>query len=499
MSISEFDGPTGDLKGRATRGALFTGVAQAARIAIQLSSVVLLARLLSPSDFGVMGMVAPIYGFAMMFQDFGLTQATIQKSDINQAQLSALFWINFGVSVAIGGLLMLASPLVGLFYGDARVASVVVAFGAIMMVAGLGSQHMALLNRRMRFGVLSLIDTLGAAAGLAASVIAAIVLKSYWALVAGSLASALVPTISAWISVRWSPDRPKKADGMREILGFGAGITGFNFANFFARNLDNILIGRTWGDEALGLYDRAYKLLLFPLQQVTGPVGRVMLPVLARVRHEPERYRRAYLNVIAQMMLLVLPGVAWMISSSDLIVVTLLGDEWAAAGPIFGALGFAALIQPINSTTGWLYISQGRAKGYMNWGIAFTAASVASFVIGLPWGAIGVATAYAVAEYVKTPVIWWAVTRQGPIRMKDLFVQTSPHLAGAGAALAGIVLLRTQLQLGSWAELVVCLVAAYITAWSVVALTGPGRAAFKESLSLVESVIGKFLRRPARA
>lgn len=478
-----------DLKGQAARGALATGVAQAVRVAIQLASVVLLARLLAPSDFGVFGMVAPIYGFVMMFQDLGLTQATIQKSDITPQQLSALFWINFGVSVALGLGLMLSSPLVAWFYGEPRTIAIVIAFGVMMIVAGLGSQHMALLNRNMRFGLLSLIDGLGATAGLAASLIVAVFSPTYWALVAGSLAMTLTPTLMAWINLRWMPGRPAKTPGMESILQFGTGITGFNLSNFFARNLDNILIGRVSGETALGLYDRAYKLLLYPLQQVTGPIGRVMLPVLSRLNQDPERYRRAYLNVLSQMLLLMVPGVAWMIISSDLLVQALLGAKWQAAAPIFGALGFAALVQPINSSTGWLYISQGRAQGYMKWGLLFSAISVTSFLIGLPWGALGVATAYAIGEFLKTPIIWWAVSRQGPVAFADFWRVSGAHLLGGATSMAAIGLIRPMLDVGLWIELPVLLAVSYATAWAVVAAFRSGRAVFSESWRVAEGLM----------
>lgn len=497
MSDRPAESSTRGLRSQVTQGAAFTAVAQAARTAIQLGSVVILSRLLSPSEFGLFGMVGPIYGFVMMFQDFGLTQATIQKSDISHRQLSTLFWINFGVSVGLGLALMAAAPLIAGFYGESRVTGITLAFGAMMMIAGLGSQHMALLNRNMRFGLLSLIDGLAAAAGLLASVLVALALHNYWALVAGSLASTVTPTLLAWLNVRWAPGRPARAEGMGDILGFGAGITGFNISNFFARNLDNVLIGRAWGEASLGLYDRAYKLLLFPMRQVTGPLSRVMLPVLSRLMAEPERYRRAYLNTLSQMMLIVIPGVAWMITSSDLLVHVLLGPQWQAAAPIFGALGFAALVQPIISSSGWLFLSQGRARGFMQWGLFFTGISIASFLVGLPWGAHGVAIAYAVSEIAKTPLIWWAMTRRGPITFGDMLVSTSPHLFGAVVSLALTFVVREELHLNAWLEMIICLVVAYLGGWGVVALSATGRAAFAESLELAVGMLRRVWPKPA--
>ncbi|MFD2237507.1 lipopolysaccharide biosynthesis protein [Aureimonas populi] len=484
-----------NLRGRAARGAAITGLSQGVRLLVQIGSVIVLSRLLEPADFGLMAMAAPVFGFVMMFQDLGLTQATIQKNDITQAQVSALFWVNLAASFVLAVAMVAAAPLVAMFYGDPRVENLVVAFGMLVLVAGLGSQHMALLNRKMRFGALAAIDASAVVCGFLAGVLFAQVNPSYWALYVASLVTIAIPAVAAWICTGWLPGAPRRAAEVRELLNFGAGITGFNFINFFARNADNIMIGRVWGEHSLGVYDRAYKLLLLPLQQVSSPLGRVTQPILSQLLDEPERYRRAYVKTLHQMLLIVLPGVAFMIGTSDILVPTLLGQKWVEAAAIFSALGFAAILQPVNNTTGWLFISQARGKDYFQGGLFGTCMAVLGMLAGLPWGAFGVAVGYAVSEYLKTPVIWWWATRKGPVALRDLAGASFVHLAGVAVSLAAIMVLRRAFEGGPFETMLLCLVAAYAVAFGTVFSFASGRAAIGESMALLQSGLGVVAKR----
>jgi polysaccharide transporter, PST family len=256
-----------------------------------------------------------------------------------------------------------------------------------------------------------------------------------------------------------------------------------------------VLIGRVWGDLALGLYDRAYKLLLFPLQQVNNPLSRVMMPALSRLQEEPERYRHAYLRTLQQILLLTVPGVVFLIVSADQLVPALLGAQWAEAAPIFRWLGVSALVQPMNSTMGWLFMSQGRAGHFLRWG-AFSAAScMAAFAAGLPWGAIGVAAAYSLTElFVRLPALWWYVTRRGPVRLGDLIETALPFLFGGGLAYAGTWLLLN--HIGAAANTLISLLAAGCLSYALAILgltTLPaGRRTIRETFTLVTEI----LRRP---
>jgi len=215
--------------------------------------------------------------------------------------------------------------------------------------------------------------------------------------------------------------------------------------NYFARNLDNLLIGKYWGSQQLGVYAKAYQLLMLPLEQINGPIGSVAIPALSRLADSPQRYRSAYLRLLEKIALLTMPLVAFMIGTSDWLVLLFLGPKWAEVGPVFAFLGIAGLVQPILSTAGLLYITQGRTHHMFQFGLIASPIIILSIVCGLPWGATGVALAYSgTFILVMTPLVFWFVGREGPVRSRDLYRTIAPF------ACASIVALLISLGFRSW-------------------------------------------------
>ncbi|MGF1626799.1 MAG: lipopolysaccharide biosynthesis protein [Alphaproteobacteria bacterium] len=487
---SPFDPPSEGMRNRVARGAVVTAAAQSLRILIQLGSVVLLSRLLAPSDFGLVAMVAPVFALALLLQELGLSQATVQKPGLSHDEVSVLFWVNLAAGLGIAAILIAVSPLVGWFYEDPRAMELTAAMSAIAVINGAGAQHLALLNRRMRFGLLAAINAVSAVVTLAASALFAVVDPTFWAIFFGVIAGAGANTLGGWIMVRWVPALPRRGVRVGGLLRFGAGVTGFNLTNFFARNLDNVLIGRVWGDAALGMYDRAYKLLLSPLVLVNNPMGKVMMPTLSRLAGEPARYRSAYLKAVCQSLLITLPGVAFMTGSADLLVPVLLGDGWDQVSPILTALGFAGLMQPLNNCTGWLFMSQGRGGEFARIGLFSAATAIGAFIAGLPYGPLGVAIAYAVSEYIRTPIVWWYVGRKGPVGYRDVARAAGPQVLAAFGSLGVVGLIMHAVSAGPALKLSLCLVASYLASALIIAAFPLGRRTIGQSIQLGRALFG---------
>ena len=479
MDDAIFDPPHQEMGRHVRTGLLSSGAAQIVKIGCQFTSVVVLSRLLPPSDFGLVAMAGPVYAFVSLFLDLGLNQATIQKKSLTHAEVNAFFWINLAVGLALTIVLGAASPLAGWYYGDGRVTGLTAAMAGLIVISALGNQHNAILRRRMSFRAASLIDVIGTVAGLGVSIAAALILKTYWALYDGMAAAIIVPVIGSWIATRWRPSLPHIPRHIGGSIKFGLGITSFNMTNFFARNLDNVLIGRFCGSLVLGLYDRAYKLLLFPLQRIVGPITDVMLPVLSKLQHEPDAYRRLYMNLVSQLLLITWPGILCAIVFGPALIATLLGPQWAGSAAIFLPLAIVALVQMVNNPSGLLFITQGRSGHYAKWGIIGGATSVASFVIGLPFGAVGVATAYAAAEYIRTPFLWRYATRQGPVGIKDVLAATLPAIGAAFATLLGLIMLRYSQILSGLPLLIVAGSMSYAIFTAALSLFPSGRATVK--------------------
>lgn len=481
--------PTGEFRGRSINGMAQIGLSQGLKIVIQFVSVIALSRLLKPGDFGLVAMVAPLSAFVVMFQDLGLTQAVVTSRALTHGQASTMFWLNVSIATAMAVLLTTISPLVATFYGRPEIKWLVVALAGMVIISGFTAQQTAMLNRNLRFGVLASLDAISVVLTLAGSVTFALIYPSPWALLFGTLLSALTSLIGGWITSGWQPGRPQSLSTISEMLKIGGGLTGFNLLNFFVRNLDNILIGRKYGAVDLGFYDRAYKLLLFPLQTITRPVGRVMTPVLARMRDEPSRYKHAYLRTIQLLMLAIMPLVATLLVRSHELFAWLVGPRWIPAAPIFTWLAVSGLHQAFSTTFGWLYITQARTGEWSRWGVINSALVVSAFFIGLPWGAIGVARAYALTDtFLLLPILIYLTGRSGPVSSVSIVRTVLPYGLCAGLAIIALMAIPLFAHLSYVQLLTVSVIASYVIFVGVLAVFPASRLILGEAFKSVEHV-----------
>jgi O-antigen/teichoic acid export membrane protein len=471
-----------DLAARSVRGGAVTLAAQGLRFALQIGSTMILARLLVPGDFGLIGMAVAVTGFVSLFRDLGLSQATVQRESITHADVNALFWVNVAVSSVLALVTVAFAPLLGWFYGDPRVTGITMALAAGFVLGGIAVQHQALIDRQMRFTSRGAVDVISLAIGAVAGVAAAWLGAGYWSLVVQTLAMTFSSAVGFWSLSRWRPGRPAWSTAARSMLHFGGHLTGFQVVNYLGRNIDNLLIGRVWGAGPLGLYTRAYQLLMLPIRQVNAPLASVGMPALGRLRNEPERYRKVYLRVLEKIALITMPGVALLIATSDWVIRMVLGRGWDGAGTIFTWLGVAALIQPAANTTGWLFISQERGRDMFRWGLVGTAISVVAIVAGLPWGAVGVAAAYALSDLlIKTPLLFWSVGRSGPVRTADLYRSLLTPALAALATLGAVLGFRQLTSVASPLHgLVVSALLGLGASILVLVLTPGGRSALRD-------------------
>jgi O-antigen/teichoic acid export membrane protein len=428
---------------RAVRGGAAMLSAQIAVAALGLISTVVLARLLTPADFGLIAMAATALGFLSVMKDLGLSQATIQRKSISENQVAILFYVNLGFSLLLMAATVALAPLVANFYGAPELFGILVVLAATFVVAGLSAQHHALLQRSMRYNQLATIAVASAAVGIASGIGGALAGVGYWALVMMQIASLCSACLGYWLVSGWRPGLPRRDPEVRQLLVFGGDITGFSIVNYFARNADNVLIGWCWGAAPLGLYSRAYALFLAPIQQINGPLSSVLLPTLSRLNDDPGRYRRVFLRVLEKVLMITAPLAGLMIATTDWIVAVLLGPNWAPAAGILAWLAIAALTQPASHLAGALFISQGRTRELLRWGIIGSGLSTISFVVGLPFGPAGVAACYAVSGLlIRTPILFAMVGATGPVSAFDLYRAAAAPILSGLAVFVGIHALR---------------------------------------------------------
>ena len=426
-----------DLKQRTVRGGAARVGAQAANFVLRLGSLMILARLLSPKDFGLVGMVTAVTGVLSLFRDFGLSAATVQRPEVTEEQMSTLFWINLLVGALLGVIGVAGAPAIAAFYHEPKLVSIGAALSLGFVFNAAGVQHSALLQRQLRFTALSVINVIALVISSAAAIGVARAGYGYWSLVAMSVVLPLASSAGFWLTAQWIPGRPRRGIGIRSMMRFGGGLTLNSLLAYASYNTEKVLLGRYWGAAAIGIYGRAYQLINIPTENLNSSVGEVAFSALSRIQNEPLRLKSYFLKGYALVLGLTLPiTIACALFADDLILV-LLGPKWKDAAKIFRLLAPTIAIFAVINPIGWLLYSLGMVGRSLKIATACAPIMVAGYILGMPYGPSGVALAYsAVMSAMVLPFIAWCV-HGTVITFRDVLVTVSRPLASA--LLAGLV------------------------------------------------------------
>jgi PST family polysaccharide transporter len=479
--------------GRTARGGVITMASHGLKFAISIVATAILARLLSPGDYGLIGMVAVATNFIVMFKDLGLSLATVQKSEITPRQISTLFWVNLSLSAITMLVLVGLAPAISWFYGDARLTRIAMVSALGFLIGGLTVQHEALLKRQMRFTSLSAVALIAMIVGYGAGITFAWYGFGYWSLVFSQLALLTTDAILVWVLCGWRPGLPTRDTGVRSMLSFGGNITAYGTINYFSKNADNLLIGKFFGPQQLGLYNKASQLVGLPTDQVNEPILSVTVPALSRLADDPERYRKAYLRIMEKVLMLVMPAVSLLLVSSDWLISIVLGSQWKDAGLILVFMSVAGLFQPVVNTAGSVLVTQGRGRHLLYWSLITAPLSLLSIVAGLRWGAVGVAASYSLTRvFITNPLMFWFIGRTGPIRTTDFYRLLAPFTLASLVGILACLSFRYFFSVGNPVlGVAACGILIATANLAVLALTPSGRATLldiKNSLLLLRPV-----------
>lgn len=439
----------------AARGAFFTFAAQAAKILLQLASVVVLARLLSPHDYGLLAIVLVVVGVGEIFRDFGLTSASIQAPELSRGQRDNLFWINAGIGAALSLVLFaLAGPLSNLT-SQPEIVGMTQWLSALFLLNGLATQHRANLMRDLKFRPLAIIDVTAAASALGIAIIAAVAGAGYWALVLQQLTSGMVVLVGAVLAGRWLPRWYSRRARVRPLITFGWNIVATNLLVYVGSQIDTVILGLRYGTTALGLYNRAFQLVMTPLGQVRAPMKGVALPVLSRVQQDPPRFNMYVTS--AQLALGYVLGIplALVAALSDPVVRIMLGPQWEDAIPIISLFATAGLLTTLPFVGYWVYLARGLGRQLLAYTVVTTTIKVVCIVVGSSFGVLGVAVGFTVAPAIAWPLSIFWLSRITPMPTAKLYAGAARVLVVCGAsALAAWAVGQSAAPAGSIASLV---------------------------------------------
>ena len=409
-----------DLAGRTARGGAVMLLARGFGTAISVAAMAVIARFVSPEEFGVAAMVIAILGIARVLEEFGLGDAAIQAERITEGQVTSLAIVNVvaGVGLAVG--FMACSPLVADFYDRPELIPICLALAPLFIFAGIGSQPRAMLRRSFRFRPLAIAQTVSLVCAAVTGMVAAITGLGVWAIVLQHLAGSAALAVATLIASGWRPRRPAPLSSIRPMLGYGVNLGVSQFLNALTRNVDDIIIGRWVGPAALGAYGRAFQLMTLPSTQLNHPLTSAVVPALSRLQRDPDRYRRLYRSSVEVIASLAFPLAVFTGIAAPAMVGTLLGPDWSESVPLLRALTPAGLMVSLNVATGWVYLSLGRTDRQLRWRLVGSLAAITGMVAGLPWGALGVAIGLSSARVVmRIPAMIYCF-HGTPLRLLDV-------------------------------------------------------------------------------
>jgi O-antigen/teichoic acid export membrane protein len=397
------------LRRTAVRGAGVAIAGSAGNFALQIGSVIILARLLTPSDFGVVTMVTT---FSLLLRGFGLngfTELIMQREELTDSLASNLFWIGLGIGTILTLAFAGSGRLLALFYHNSDVAQVTQGMSLTIVIGCLGYVHLGLLRRAMHFRSTAIIYFAGQVLQVIVSIALALAGWHYWALVWGSVTQTAVVTAGVWLVCRWTPSRPGRALGTGSGLKFAINVYSHYAFSYLTSNTDNLLVGWRFGARALGFYKRAYDLFVMPQTQLLAPLSAVVVSTLSRVQGDREQFRHYFLRTISVLALVGMGIGADLVLVGEDLFRFLFGPGWEEAGRIFALFGPGIGIMLLYNTHGWIHLSIGRPERWFRWGLMEFACTVTLFLLTLRWGPSGIALAWTISYFLLMfPGFWYA-------------------------------------------------------------------------------------------
>ncbi|KQR88839.1 lipopolysaccharide biosynthesis protein [Microbacterium sp. CFBP 13617] len=378
------------LAGAAARGAAQSLLAQFLRFAIQFGALMILARLLTPGDYGTVALVTAITGLALLLADFGLSSAAIQAREISHQQKSNLFWLNTAVGLVVSVVVFFAAYPISWFYGRPELVPVAQVLSVVFLLYAVTAQFRAEASKALRFKAMAIADVVAQLLSFSAAIVAALLGSTYWALVLQQVLSAFLLLVMLWVASRWTPTWPSRKASIRPLVSFGVNNLGVQLITYASNNIDSVLIGRFWGVEQLGLYSRAYQLYRLPLQQLAAPMTRVAFPVLSKIEDDATFQR--YVRQAQLLQMYVIGGVFFAATAlCSPLVEIVLGPDWDETKGLFAVLAIGGVFQTLGYVYFWVFLSRALTGMQLRYTLLSRSFMIALMFAGVPWGAFGVA------------------------------------------------------------------------------------------------------------
>ncbi len=392
------------LRKKTISGLIWSGISQGGKQVSQFVITAILARLLVPSDFGMVSMATVFTGFVAIFSEMGVSSALIQKQDAEEKHYSSAFWMNVLVGFILTLGFILIAPLIALFYHKPELKPILMVLSLNFFLSSFTIIQQAILTKDMDFKSLMIRDILAVVIAGAVGIVCAYFGYGVWSLVFQLLVFTVTNNVLLWGCSKWRPKLIFNKAAIMDLFHFSSHMTGFQIVNYFARNLDSLLIGRFLGSQSLGYYALAYKLMMFPLQNFTWVVTKVMFPAFSKIQSEFEKVRKNYLKMLKIVALVSFPIMAYIFIIAPDLVHLVYGARWEPAIPLVQIFCFCGMVQSIGSLGGVIYLAKGRSDVQLKMIIVSTLLLGVVLFTAVNYGIKAVAIAYTVYYAIWTNV-----------------------------------------------------------------------------------------------
>jgi len=389
-----------DFKEKTVSGLSWAFASRIARQGVSFAITVILARLLTPKDFGLMGMAFVFIGFTTAFSDMGISAALIHKQYTDERHLSSAFWLNIAAGIILTiGLIIFSGAIAG-FYRQPELKKLLVILSCNYLLASFTIVQQAILTKEMNFKALAVRDMAAVIAAGATGIYLAFRGFGVESLVYQLLVSSLVNGVSLWVLSKWRPKFLFSPKAIKDIFCFSVSTAGFQLVNYIARNMDFFLIGKFLGAEPLGYYSLAYRLMLAPLRNVSYVINKVLFPAFSKIQQDLIKVRSVYLRMVKAVSFISIPMMCILFALAPEFINIFYGVKWSPAVGLVRVFCFCGLVQSITAFNATVYISQGRPDIQLKMSLVSTTALAIVIMLGLKKGIFGVALYYTVFHLI---------------------------------------------------------------------------------------------------
>ncbi|MFZ0455699.1 MAG: MOP flippase family protein [Ignavibacteriaceae bacterium] len=384
------------------KGIQWSSISQFGRQLVQYVTTIILANILSPNDFGLLAMALVVTGFIEIFKDLGTSSALIHLNEVNQELISSIFWVNILFGTTFTLLVFLSAHLISLFFNSNDIIPVLQVISILFFISSFSILPKAVLERNLQFNKLAKIEIISTVIGAAVGISMAFLDYGVWSLIFQILVNNFVLTVLILIVGKIKPNFRISFIALKSVSNYSLNLVGYNIFNYFVRNADYMLIGKYIGENQLGNYYLAYKIMLYPLQGITMVISRVLFPIYSRLKEDLKKFKEIYLKTTNTIALFTFPMMIGMIVLSNFFVSTFFSKSWDSdlLTELIIILAPVGLIQSIAATVGTIYMSTGKTNWMFGWGILSGIVTIIGFFVGLHWGVIGVAFSYLLVTLI---------------------------------------------------------------------------------------------------